>query len=103
KRLDIAYIATNFGMGQSTLRRHFKQYYRKSLYHFVHECRMKKAMELVINHHATISQIASSLSYKNLSSFTRAFSKYYQRTPLHYMKATRRIPKGKGLFSYNGK
>jgi AraC-like DNA-binding protein len=90
KELSISMLSDQFGVSQSTLRRQFKQHYQQSVYHFIFECRMKKAMLLVLDHQNTISQIALQLSYKHLSSFTRAFFKYYHQTPYQYLKNSER-------------
>ncbi|OMF38026.1 AraC family transcriptional regulator [Paenibacillus sp. FSL H8-0548] len=53
---------------------------------YIQKIRMDKARRLLIDTDATITEIALSLGYPNLYTFTRAFKIYYKQSPLTLRK-----------------
>jgi len=51
---------------------------------YISKVKMNKAKELLLGTSASITEIAYSLGYPNLFSFTRAFKKYYSISPSAY-------------------
>jgi AraC-like DNA-binding protein len=82
--LSVRLIAEQFQIGESTLHRHFTSYFKVPIYQFILKCRMERAMELIIGHSVSINQVSTMVGYSELSSFTRAFTKYYGKSPKHY-------------------
>ncbi|MDO3408925.1 AraC family transcriptional regulator [Saccharibacillus sp. CPCC 101409] len=54
---------------------------------YIQNIRMKKARRLLLETDATVTEIALSLGYPNLYTFTRAFKSYYRAAPLHVRTA----------------
>lgn len=54
---------------------------------YIQNIRMEKAKRLLVETDATVTEIALSLGYPNLYTFTRAFKSYYQTTPLYVRSA----------------
>ncbi len=50
------------------------------------ECRMNRAKELLQHGQMSVIDISLECGYSNHSSFSRAFSKYYNETPIHLKK-----------------
>lgn len=48
--------------------------------------RMEKAASLLRQNHASVDAIASAVGYSTVSSFYRAFTKYFGCTPGNYVK-----------------
>lgn len=77
-------------------------YSEKQISRIVHSCmgisynqlilklRMEKAAGLLQQHSASIETIASNVGYSTVSSFYRAFTKYYGMTPVAYQKETKK-------------
>ena len=72
-----AMLATN----EFKLKSGFKQLYNTSIYQYVIELRIEKAIELMYNKNMSIDQISDTVGYANLSNFTRAFKKIKGMAP----------------------
>ena len=72
-----AMLATN----EFKLKSGFKQLYNTSIYQYVIELRIEKAIELMYNKNLSIDQISGTVGYANLSNFTRAFKKIKGMAP----------------------
>ncbi len=79
-------IAKAFGISISTLKRHFTTYFKTSVYTFILNMRMEKAMELLIARHGTVQQIALFVGYADTPAFTHKFTKYFGNVPSHYLR-----------------
>ncbi|MBR4471508.1 MAG: helix-turn-helix transcriptional regulator [Erysipelotrichaceae bacterium] len=64
------------------IRNHFQMSYKE----FVTFLRMEKALALLKEETLNMEEISKTLGYGDISSFYRAFKKYYKDTPLHYQK-----------------
>jgi AraC-like DNA-binding protein len=54
---------------------------------YMQKVRMEKARRLLIDTHASVTEIGLSLGYPNLYTFTRAFKMYFKESPLALRKA----------------
>ncbi|GAB3910471.1 helix-turn-helix transcriptional regulator [Mucilaginibacter boryungensis] len=85
KELTAAAIAAQHRIGKSTLHRHFSAFFNQSLHQFILKSRMEKVMELIVERHCNINQAGTLVGYKEASSLTRAFIKYYGHPPKYYI------------------
>ena len=64
-----------------TLKTNFKNWFGIPLHLFLHNCRMEKATEYLLNSQLSIKEIAFTVGYKNVSNFSESFKKYYGYPP----------------------
>lgn len=78
---SIAQLASDFSMSPATLKRHFKQVYGKTIYHYYLEKKLALGKKLINQSHKSVSEVAYSLGYNKINSFSKAFKKYYGILP----------------------
>lgn len=78
---NIAEIASEFNMSSTTLQRHFKIVYGKTIYSYYLEKKLALGKSLIKEKNKTISEIAYSLGYNKTNSFSKAFKKHYGILP----------------------
>jgi AraC-like DNA-binding protein len=88
--LSINFLSQKFLIGKSTLRKRFAAYFNQTLHSYILVCRMHEALRLIRSRSVHIGKIAEKVGYKDLSSFTRAFSRYFGHPPMFYLKDTPR-------------
>ncbi|MGJ1317110.1 helix-turn-helix domain-containing protein [Sphingobacterium spiritivorum] len=81
KNFTIQHLAREVGTNVQYLKQHFKQYYGKTIFSFISECKMQKAQHLLKERELTISFISHQLGYKHASHFTNAFKKFFGYVP----------------------
>ncbi len=91
KELTLENIAARFSMTTTTMRRHFRLYYRIPVYHFILDSRMKAAKELISKSTLTLGEVSFEVGYKRYTSFFHAFLKYYGAPPSFFMSEFREI------------
>lgn len=69
------------GTNAYTLKTNFKNWFGIPLHHFLHNCRMEKATELLLHSKLSVKEISFRLGYKNVSNFSEAFKNYYGYPP----------------------
>jgi len=74
-------LANEFNMSQATLQRHFKQVYGKTIYNYYLEKKLALGKKLIRNNHKSVSEVAYSLGYNKINSFSKAFKKCYGILP----------------------
>lgn len=74
-------LAHHVGMNEFKLKRGFKKLFGIPVYGFFLEERMKKAKGLLTGGNLPVSEIASLIGYKNVSSFSAAFKKRFGYPP----------------------
>lgn len=74
-------IARRIGMSVSSLLRHFKFLYGKSIYEYYVECKMELAKEMILKNNRTIKEISGELGYKQASAFIESFTKHQGYSP----------------------
>jgi len=83
---SVATLAINFNVSRNTLQDAFKQQYGIS----IREYKLKQKMEVakrMLEEGKGIKEIAFTLRYGTISSFSRAFKKYYRVTPTEWHNA----------------
>lgn len=86
----LAELAAEFNMSKATLQRHFKNVYGKSIYNYYLEKKIALGKNLIMEKDKTISEIAYSLGYNKINSFSKAFKKQYGILPseVNYLEAS---------------
>lgn len=74
-------LAREFALSESTLKRHFKAFYGKTLYEYYLGKKMERAKWLLQEKKATVSEAAYILGYENVSAFIITFKKYHKVLP----------------------
>lgn len=72
-----------FGINEKKLKQDFKRLYNQTIYAFVIECRMKKAVELLKKDY-NVNELAVLLGYQSVSHFIKVFKRHFQCTPKEY-------------------
>ncbi|MBL0336184.1 MAG: helix-turn-helix transcriptional regulator [Chitinophagaceae bacterium] len=78
---DINTIAKQMAMSVSTLKRHFKQIYDKSIYDHYLEMKMDLARKLLTEKPLSVNEVATILDYEKTSSFINMFKKHHGISP----------------------
>jgi len=82
-------LAEKLGLSQRQLSRLFREYYKKTFRQITLDVRMGSAKLYVTDTEMIFSEIALKLEYSSVSSFYKAFKKYYGMTPGEYRKQNR--------------
>jgi len=75
---ELARIAT---MSETKLKTLFKKVYDYNLYEYYQKNRMLRARQLIASRKFSLKEVGSRLGYKNLSNFTIAFKKEFNKLP----------------------
>ena len=86
KRMTITDMAAQAGMNRSKLTAAFKNFYGKSIYHFILDVRMQNARQLLFEDDLPIKTIAKLCGYGNIQSFSKVFKKYWNEAPAQFQK-----------------
>lgn len=86
-KLTIPIIASNVGTNQCYLKKGFKELFYQTIFEFIQENRMIKAKHLLQNPNPNITEIANSVGYTSLSSFSQAYKNYFGISPLQHTKS----------------
>ncbi len=82
ERLTIPEIAKEIGTNQCYLKRGFKMHFGDTIFNYILKLRMQEAKFLIAQNLGTpIAEIAESLGYGSLSSFSTAFKQFYGFSP----------------------
>jgi AraC-like DNA-binding protein len=68
-------------MSETKLKNTFKKIYDYSLYEYYQKNRMLKARQLIASRKYSVKEVGSRLGFKNLSNFTIAFKKQFNKLP----------------------
>jgi AraC family transcriptional activator of mar-sox-rob regulon len=77
-------LALECNLSESRLQHLFKQHTGLGLGQLLADQRMREATDLLAHSNMSIKEIASALGYEHASSFTRAFERYFGKTPSGY-------------------
>jgi AraC-like DNA-binding protein len=80
-------LAMSEAISTSKLHRCFKQYYKMTIFEYIHLEKMKRALLMLAADDLSIKNIANACGYESASKFTSAFKAIYQFTPSQYRKA----------------
>lgn len=78
---NLSQIARQLAISESTLKRHFKLVYGKSIYGYYLARKMELARQLMDESHSTVSEMAEILGYEKVSYFIEIFKKYHGFCP----------------------
>ena len=84
---SIEKIAQQAAMSESTLKRHFKMMFGKSIYEYYLEKKMDYAKRLLLEKPLTVKEVAYRLGYEKTSNFIHIFKKFHTYSP-GYLKKT---------------
>jgi AraC family transcriptional activator of pyochelin receptor len=79
-------LCVRFNIGKSTLRRHFYYQYNETIQDFCLRKRMHEAHCLLNEKRLGVSDVAHKLGYKNRTTFTHAFTKFFGKTPSELLR-----------------
>jgi AraC-like DNA-binding protein len=74
-------LAKEFALSESTLKRHFKAVYGKTMYDYYLEKKMELAKLLLMERKTSVSETAYRLGYEKVSAFICMFKKYHKILP----------------------
>lgn len=74
------------GLSERTLARRFADEMQTTWRQFIGQARMLRAMEMLLEPGARVTETALSLGYESLSAFTRAFTAFSGETPREYQR-----------------
>ena len=84
EHITIQDLAQRAGMSVSSLERRFKQYLGTTPKRYLVHARIAAACDRLLNTTLSVGQIASSLTYQEHASFTRAFVSVMHMSPKDY-------------------
>jgi len=82
---SIELIAKQAALSESTLKRHFKSMFGKSIYEYYLQKKMEHAKRLLLEKPLTVKEVAYRLGYEKTSNFIHIFKKFHTYSP-GYMK-----------------
>lgn len=85
-RLSIPDIATTVGMSESHLRRVFRLLVGESLGDYVRRRRLEKAAMALVYSRRPITEIALDVGFESSAVFSRAFRRFFGKSPRHFRK-----------------
>lgn len=86
--LTIPIVALSVGTNQCYLKKGFKEVFKQTIFEFIQENRMIKAKHLLLTEKYSISDIATSVGYSSLSSFSQSYKNYFGVSPTKQVKQT---------------
>jgi len=84
--INLKEIADIACMHKNSLCQYFKQETGKTIFEVLHEIRLKKACDFLVNSNDSIESISSQVGYFSQTLFNRKFKELYKMTPLAYRK-----------------
>ncbi|MCJ2163398.1 MULTISPECIES: AraC family transcriptional regulator [unclassified Pseudodesulfovibrio] len=79
-------LARSVGLNQTKLKKGFKALFGQTVYGYFRTYRVELARQLLLEGTATISEVASTVGYTNISHFSAAFKERHGVTPSRYRK-----------------
>lgn len=86
-------ISRMFGINEKKLKQDFKRLYSRTIYAFIIECRMKKAVQLLKKDY-NVNELAVLLGYQSVSHFIKVFKLHFQCTPKEYSQRHKNMGSG---------
>jgi AraC-like DNA-binding protein len=83
---SIEFIARQTALSESTLKRHFKLMFGKSIYECYLEKKMEYAKKLLLEKPVTVKEVAYRLGYEKTSNFIHIFKKFHSYSPGYLKK-----------------
>ncbi|MEM0941303.1 MAG: AraC family transcriptional regulator [Bacteroidota bacterium] len=84
-------LAREVGTNEFKLKKGFKEVFGTTVFGFWQQMKMEEAKKLLLDTNLTISEISDEVGYKNARHFSRAFKKYYGKSPSYLTKDKNKI------------
>ncbi|MDX8339596.1 two-component regulator propeller domain-containing protein [Draconibacterium sp. IB214405] len=84
EKLNVEMLAEGVGISRVHMHRKLKELTNQSARDFIRNIRMKQATYLLTNKKLTVSEVAYSLGYSNLSHFSNSFKSHYGMSPTEF-------------------
>lgn len=84
KHFTIEFLSEKAGIGNTKLKRGFKQLFGMGLFTYLRKQRMIRAAELVVETNKTIKEIAKTIGFRYPNNFISAFKSYHGMLPTQY-------------------
>ena len=85
-QVELDEIANIACMHKNSLCQYFKKKTGKTIFGVLHEIRLKRACDFLVNTNDTIESVGSQVGYYSQTLFNRKFKELYKMTPLAYRK-----------------
>ena len=86
EQIELDEIASIACMHKNSLCQSFKQKTGKTIFRMLHEIRLKRACDLLVNTSDSVELISSQTGFFSKTLFNRKFKGLYKMTPIHYRK-----------------
>lgn len=83
-KLSITQLAQKFNISERSLFRQFKEELRMTIFQFIKQHRLLKALHLLENKDLQIAQIVYAIGYDSVSNFSNLFKEYFGISPQQY-------------------
>jgi AraC-like DNA-binding protein len=87
--IPLSELAKAYKIGETTIKKYFRQIYGESPYSYLKRRRMEEAAFLLTTSEQSIAQVAEAVGYQNTSKFSSAFRSIYALSPMEYKKENR--------------
>lgn len=84
KHFTIEFLSEKTGIGNTKLKRGFKQFFGLGLFSYLREQRMILAGELMVNTNKTIKEVSKATDFRYPNNFISAFKSYHGLPPAQY-------------------
>ncbi|MEH2177626.1 helix-turn-helix domain-containing protein [Nostoc sp.] len=74
-------LARQVGLNDCTMKQGFKQVFGTTVFGYLHNCRMQLAYKLLIERNMNVTEVARTVGYASLPSFSNAFRKKFGISP----------------------
>ncbi|MDF5734679.1 MULTISPECIES: helix-turn-helix transcriptional regulator [unclassified Nostoc] len=74
-------LARQVGLNDCTMKQGFKQVFGTTVFGYLHHCRMELAYKLLIERNMNVTEVARTVGYASLPSFSNAFRKKFGVSP----------------------
>lgn len=81
RNISLDTLAERFYFSREYIGRVFRAQYGRGVYEYVQQVRMERAMRLLKDDELSLQSIAEHLGYSNANYFSKAFRKYYGKSP----------------------
>lgn len=81
KELSLAKVAEEAGVGETWLRRHFRDTFHQSPREFANWARIQRAVDLLRTTSSSVQEISRALGYQDVSALYKMFRRYAQKNP----------------------
>ncbi|OLP16997.1 hypothetical protein BST81_18645 [Leptolyngbya sp. 'hensonii'] len=89
-------LARQVGLNDRKLKQGFLQLFGKTVFGYLHDCRMEQSRQLLESGDMSVTEIAHRVGYSSLPSFSKAFRKKYGESPIAYLtgRSTQKVRLG---------